>query len=399
MRRWTPILAAAFLLASCGKDGGPVPVGPGTDEGYVDFGFDLPTLVIDTPYGVPVTSKTEWIDGAESILYIPGGKVQNLGAVKIKGRGNNTWRRDKKPYALKFESNVEPLGMPSDKRWDLLANWLDITKLRNEISFKLAACCEGLDWTPHSEFVELILNGMHYGNYQLTEHIKIDKFRVNIPDGGYILEFDSYYDRKYKFKTSIKSLPVNLKDPDDNISDEFFKNVRSDINAVENAICKGGDWQSLIDLDSFVDFYLVNEITGSRELRHPKSAYFHKSPGGPLVAGPVWDFDYGTFREDRVTGWYSDIALWYPELLKKPEFVSSLKTHWGRYKRDFYRVVDGIDDMAGGIVNSVERDNLMWPIDADTNLDNTLAFTDAVRKMKNVIYGRLNWLDTAIPNL
>lgn len=388
-------------MASCSVEvdpGAGQDVEPGTevDEDYVDFGFDLPAIVIDTPESVPVTSKTEWIEGAQATMYVPGGKVVHLGGLKIKGRGNNTWRRDKKPYAVKFDSDVEPLGMASDRRWDLLANWLDVTKLRNCVTFSLARCCQGLDWVPSSAFVELILNGTHLGNYQLTEHVKIDKNRVALPKGGYIVEFDSYYDAVYKFKTKIKSLPVNLKDPDNDISDAFLKTVRDDINAVEEAICNGGDWLSLIDLDSFVDFYLVNEICGSRELRHPKSAYFHKAPGGPLVAGPVWDFDYGTYRKDRVSGWYSDIALWYPELLKKPEFVSCLKDHWNRYRNDFYLVADNIYKVADQIGNSCERDLSFWPVTADTNLDNQLCYIEAVLLMESVLRGRLKWLDSAI---
>ena len=119
-------------------------------------------------------------------------------------------------------------------------------------------------------------------------------------------------------------------------------------------------------------------------------------PGGPLVAGPVWDFDYGTYRKDRVSGWYSDIALWYPELLKKPEFVSCLKDHWNRYRNDFYLVADNIYKVADQIRNSCERDLSFWPVTADTNLDNQLCYIEAVLLMESVLRGRLKWLDSSI---
>ena len=92
--------------------------------------------------------------------------------------------------------------MPKHKRWVLLANWMDRTLMRNRVAFKLGECTQ-LDWTPRGEYVELVLNGKHLGNYLLCEQIKVDENRVNIAEidaesedvsGGYLMELDTYFD-------------------------------------------------------------------------------------------------------------------------------------------------------------------------------------------------------------
>ena len=55
----------------------------------------------------------------------------------IRGRGNSTWGPDKKPYKLKLDKKAELLGMGSDKHWILLANYYDISMLRNKFTYWL----------------------------------------------------------------------------------------------------------------------------------------------------------------------------------------------------------------------------------------------------------------------
>ena len=98
----------------------------------------------------------EFADGS------PGLKIDKKPAysvkTQIKGRGNYTWIWDKKPYAFKFNDKAEVLGMPSHKRWILLANWRDRTLLRNDATFWLSRK-SGLPYTVRGEYVELEING------------------------------------------------------------------------------------------------------------------------------------------------------------------------------------------------------------------------------------------------
>lgn len=180
-----------------------------------------PVVFIETG-GRAIPSKWEdWLEDAHVKIYNADWSVDLDASTSIRGRGNSTWGYPKKPYALKLDSGAEVLGMPKRKRWVLLANWMDRTLLRNDVSFKLAALTS-LAYTPRGEFVEVYINGRHNGNYYLCEHIKVDQNRVNIDeldqgevDGGYLLELDTYYDEVNKFKSEIRNLPYMFKDPDE----------------------------------------------------------------------------------------------------------------------------------------------------------------------------------------
>lgn len=161
----------------------------------------LPVVFVETPDRSEIPSKFEdWLSDTRIKVYNPDWSVDLDMTTGIRGRGNSTWAYPKKPYALKLDSKSKVLGMREHKRWVLLANWMDRTLLRNAVSFRLSEMT-ALDYTPRGQFVELILNGEHMGNYYLCEHIKVDENRVNIDeldssetDGGYLMELDIYYD-------------------------------------------------------------------------------------------------------------------------------------------------------------------------------------------------------------
>ena len=58
-----------------------------------------------------------------------------------------------------------------------------------------------------------MINGKYLGLYLLTEQVELDKNRINVGDGGVLLELDSYYDEDWKFKSDKYQLPVNVKRP------------------------------------------------------------------------------------------------------------------------------------------------------------------------------------------
>lgn len=139
------------------------------------YSFDLPVIYVTTPQQTPILSKDDWVEDGNICIWMTNGIIGDLGGTSVKGRGNSTWSFPKKPYAIKLDKKAEVLGMPKHKRWVLLANWIDRTLMRNHIAFTIAKNTESLGWTPRGEFVELILNGKHLGNYYLCEQIKIDK--------------------------------------------------------------------------------------------------------------------------------------------------------------------------------------------------------------------------------
>ena len=55
-------------------------------------------------------------------------------------------------------------------------------------------------------------------------------------------------------------------------------------------------YPSIIDIPSFVDFMIINELSANADA-YQFSTYFHKDRNGKLRAGPIWDINL-TFGND-----------------------------------------------------------------------------------------------------
>lgn len=361
----------------------------------------LPAVFITYPNTLTIPPKTEpWLDGVQMTIIEANGTVSYQGRTGIRGRGNSTWTYPKKPYNLKLKSETSVLGMPPHKRWSLMANWMDRTLMRNHIAFEVARCT-GMAWNPHGEFVELLINGEHQGNYYLCEQVKVGKHRVNIGDEGQLLELDVYYDEEFKFWSKLGGLPYMFKDPDI-VTQERYENIREYVNHMEEVLYDDeallrGDYRELMDVDSYVDWWLVHELTNNREPNHPKSTYMYKEAGGKLFAGPVWDFDWGGFRINN--SFVDTSTLYYPRLLQDPWFVARVKERWAMFKPDFEQIPNFIRIEAERIRASEEVNHTMWPITQNINGDEGMTFDQAVERMIRAYTEKLNWMDEALKKL
>ena len=376
----------------------------------------LPVVVINTENNAEIKDKENWISAQMTIDGI--GKFDNYeGTTSIRGRGNSTWGYPKKPFALKLDTKSEILGMPSHKRWVLLANYMDRTLIRNHIAFEIAKITD-LEWTPRGQFVEVVLNDVHLGNYYLCEHIKIDENRVNIVEmkstdldeesitGGYLLEMDTYYDEVNKFKTAICDLPVMFKEPEEDVlQPKQFEYIQNYINSFEQALysedfAKTREYVSYISDTTFVDWWIVMELTHNHEAKHPRSSYIYKNRSELLKAGPVWDFDWGTFKYIS-SGFCAKDAIWYSQLFKDPVFVNTVKTRWAKFKPLFENIALAIEQQRDDLSVSAELNDEMWSLHNSPviNEDESLSYRDALILMRTNYEYRLNWLDEQIRQL
>lgn len=359
----------------------------------------------------PIESRTVWIAGTVEIEGNGQGDLKNSPA-RIKGRGNSSWKHDKKPYALKLETKTRVLGMPAHKRWCLIANYLDRTLLRNRLAYYIASHTPLL-WTPRTRFAELYLNGDYLGNYLVVEQIKIGKERLDIDEltpadiagdaltGGYLLEMDSYYDEANKFRSTRTGMPVNIKSPDEAISREQYDYIVHYFNAADELLFDRNfaDFAPLFNIDSFIDFWIVNELMGNAELGHPKSFYLYKPRGGKLTAGPVWDFDYGTLTLAAAEQWsVRGNNLWLTRMLTSAAVRSRARERWQALYPFLQSVPDYIERQRTYLCESAARNGELWPeIRGDRpNGDEQLPFDEAVARLRWSYEERLAWLDSQI---
>ena len=395
-----PIISFNVDSDNLEEDGLPVMESlPFDDSEYPYVG--LPRIVIRTEDDKEIVDRENYVNAKFQIFGqdMPKSRVYDM---VIRGRGNTTWRYyRKKPYAIKFDKKISLFGMPKAKKWVLLANYRERTLMRNALAFKVASNTD-LEWSPKGVFVELFLNGIFLGNYYLCEKVEVKESRVNIDKNAYLLEFDKNYDEEYKFRTAKKNYPVNIKNPD-NPTPASLAYIQDYVDTVESILygkMNGLDIEEYIDLKSFVDYFIVNNVAQNYEKNRPKSVFMHKDLNGKLKIGPVWDFDYLTFNPSRL-GLCCKESLWYDKLLKNENFISLLKQQWNSYKDAFLKNDVFIDSIADYIRDSNERNYSIWPIGFKKDLigDEKFGFDDAVKMLKTVYINQISRLDLEINGL
>ena len=125
----------------------------------------------------------------------------------------------------------------------------------------------------------------------------------------------------------------------------------------------------------------------------------YKDRNSPLKAGPVWDFDWGTFHPNYIRQHSVKSALYYRQLFRDNTFVATVKERWQLLKPQFKTVVEFIEAEAQRLEVSNESNIAMWPISERINGDETLSYREAIEQMKNTYSEKLNWLDKQIENL
>lgn len=357
-------------------------------------------------------------DGTSALSDKNGELVTTPALASTRLRGNVTQQMPKKPFAVKldkkhgiFMNDADTENdLPAHKRWVLLSNWKDRTLMRNEVAFGIADVFQqtfpndGLAWNPSGQFVELVYNGVHVGNYYLCEHIKIDGNRLDITDPfdekdgysgtpedyGYLLEADDGYDETWKF-TTANYIPFLFKDDG---NDEMLSYVADLVRGVEDKLYAGNYSAAYeqLDITSLVDYWLIQEVMMNSEMKHPKSVYMYLNKG-KLYAGPIWDFDWNTlpvstsYSEEGYSYTNSMLAkakayhkrsgyptepkddsdqnyVWYPMLVKDASFKALAAERWGQLKSALLSYVETIPAKAAAMKTSEALNNAMWPVDA-----------------------------------
>ena len=292
--------------------------------------------------------------------------------------------------------------MDKSKKWCLIANFMDRSNLRNKLAYELSARM-GMTYC-ESVFVNLYLNGKYMGVYMLCERADVDeeiyewediaediadavkksddlskdkknkledqlkqdlswmttgKFTFELKNytvsdyidiseyslkGGYLIEYDHYYDQISKFYTGM-GVPLNFQSPEYLSSNDTMMNYMAELFAdFEEAVksesfcnSKGYHYSEYVDMDSLVDFFIVNAFFLNVEFGY-KSNYLYIDETGIINFGPVWDFDWssgnhflgssGAYDQWYGGDWRTVHNVWYHELYGDPYFVSLVQERW-----------------------------------------------------------------------
>ncbi|MBQ3076058.1 MAG: CotH kinase family protein [Clostridia bacterium] len=312
--------------------------------------YQIPVVHLETENGAEITSKSQHVSGT----FAMDGSTSEYESlpethIRIRGRGNSSWKWDKKPYKIHFDEPTSLLGLPPAEEWALFSNYADKSLMRNRLAQVMASELS-FEYCPTQVCVDVFLNGEYLGVYTLGEHLEAGDGRVEVDydmsrtDCGYFLEAGgvvSGVDVKgmnYFHAGLVKF--VLIKTPEYNtLTSEQFEFIHQYMLRADEAVKSGENYEDYLDVDSVIDWLIMIELSCNTDCSWRRSTYFTKEPGGKLVMGPVWDFDlaFGNFSKDNPGDdtWVSSEPdddyvgeTWSTYLLKDPEFQARFKARW-----------------------------------------------------------------------
>lgn len=349
------------------------------------------------------------------------------GRISIEIRGSSSQTLPKKGYGLTTleadnvsNDNVSLLDMPSENDWILNGLAFDSSLIRDYLSYNLSRQLG--NYAPRTVYCELVLNGSYQGLYLLQEKIKADSKRVNIlkitsednanPNitGGYITKADkttgddpvAWTMSSYAGETNfIHDLPK----PEEvtALQQTYIYSQFSSLATTShsNNINLSSGYPSIIDVPSFIDFMIMNELASNAD-GYQLSTFFHKDRNGKLRAGPIWDFNltYGNdlfdwgFDRSRTNVWQfsngdNEGAKFWTDLFTNPTYKCYLSKRWNALQQSnqplvYANLIAFIDNTVNLINEAKIRENQKWGTIPNHALE--------ISNMKTFLAQRILWM-------
>lgn len=365
------------------------------------------TLYIDAENNGEINSKEDYVNIIVTLDAAHGFSKSNL-IGRAKGRGNSTWTTyPKKPYRIKFDERQSLLGMDAAKDYVLLAEFGDKSLLRNHVGHRLGELL-GVSYNLKYRYVELYLNNVYNGLYLLTEQVAVDKNRLNIDisesSNGFLLELEDWSRIEPGDEENIEYVVFQdraflIKDPDlrDFSRDvqieksTYIKNYLKDVfDSIDN-----GTYKNYIDEDSFINFFIAQEITKNVDINF-SSVFLFKDHNGKLKAGPLWDFDIsmgnGDYYDYQPEGYWAVNNLILSKLLENQSFKTKYKESFLNFLNTYMDdLIIEIEKIALRILVHANKNFSKWNILNEYWWPNTPEMMEANTYLKQITYLK-NWL-------
>lgn len=385
--------------------------------------LELPMIYLTTENEAEITSKTEYLAGTITVSNTEEEYLLTQEALEIRGRGNSSWRMEKKSYRIKLNNarNLLGTGQGPAKDWTLIANYSDQSLLRNYTAYSLSRQLSGIAYTTGTRFVEVFVNGEYEGVYLLCEQVEVSPFRVNVAkdssavDTGYLLELDNRSSEYDENCFLIRGVPYVIQS--DIYNDEQLEFIRNYMQQTIDAIYGGDETtiRSYVDIDSLVDIYILQEYLKNIDSGFA-SFYMYKDTGGKLYFGPAWDFDIAAgndrnLDEGGYQGIYNqnqnlNVSTVHPnpilcQMISYGWFEDLVIARWFEISDIIDGVIQDVPVMAEANEGAFARNFLRWKIlgtrEQVYHEPNSIlilnTYEEHVEYLYNWLRDRKNWLD------
>ncbi len=424
---------------------------------------NLPIIVIDTKGAVIVDEPKIVAD--MGIVDNGVGKRNQVsdpfnafnGKIGIEIRGSSSQMFPKKQFAVELRDptginqvDASIFGMPKESDWILFAPYNDKTLIRDALAYRLGRNMG--NYASRSRFFELVINGEYQGIYLFLEKIKRGKNRVNIDKlesteisgdavtGGYILKIDkttggdeggvtSSYPPGGMPNTASQKIYFQYEYPkgkdivgaQKTYIESFMRQFESTL-ASDSFNDPQTGWTTYADVSSFVDFFIMNELTKNPDAYRLSTFMYKKkdSDGGKLFMGPIWDFNLGFGNVNYCTqgtttglvidfnsicptdGWL--IPFWWKKLWSDQAFRVKVSDRWQQLRLGSFsnNAIGSYIDSVSTVLKSeaTARNFQKWPVLGTyvwPNYKFDLYTYDAeVGWLRDWVMARLSYLDATL---
>jgi len=318
---------------------------------------------------------------------------ESLAMLRI--RGNSSRFFDKPNYRISLikpnaESNPLPLlGMEPHTEWALHGPFLDKTLMRNYMWMNIGAEVMGPGhFVPGVRFFELIIDGDYQGVYVLMETIRPDPHRVNLnryrdgmPATSYIARIDTFthtpdrmvdtlasYTYRIERGSSWEIRYPGLSQQSESVRDYVARSISYTERHLfsPEIVWDSRAYQDYVDVDSFVNFFLINEFIANNDL-WSGSTYINKDIRNPrITAGPLWDFNNvmdNLFLSMPVDEFMLANRGWFDRLMMCPDFTDRVIRRWHHLRGGTLaeeRLIDYMQDVEDWLGTAVDRNFEVW---------------------------------------
>ncbi len=385
---------------------------------YISEDGGVPLIKIETKDDVFPFDKENYIDGTLEIVEQPNTEkvIFEAADMGVRLRGNSTLECPKKAFRIKFDKKQSLFDLPAAKSWVLLANYFDKSNLRNYLAYLTAHKLDNLYFQPSCIFVEVEFNGEYMGLYLLCEQMQTGEGRVDIEqdefdeaNGSYFFELD-FEDRiladglvKNISYFESNGLFYALKYPEDD--DATYKRclyIKSFMDTVFMKMKNKTDYETVMDVGSFIDYYLIQELF--KNVDSPQSSVYYYVENKTLYAGPVWDFDISlgvvgkndrswdyAMYEEKIY-WVKEQSKFYKTLFKDQKFFKLVQERYTEVRPILMEIYDEIDLAETYLTEELIKNEQRWGLPGDTNIWIAYRYATEYEKIKTTT-GHIKFLE------
>ncbi|HPS54993.1 MAG TPA: CotH kinase family protein, partial [Sedimentisphaerales bacterium] len=433
-----------------------------------NFSSNLPVVILDS-FGYNIDAENDStkeypyrnvyaivIDtndaGRATVTDEPGSETR--GGMRVRGQTSAGFPQRQYKFeswdSMSDDKDVSFLGMPADSDWIIHGPYMDKTMIRNHLTYRLAR--DMGDYAVRTQLCEVFNNqndgvvtySDYAGVYVFMENIKIGGERLQsekleptdnaLPEisGGYIIKQDkgnteppaaatNYFTTNYYYKH------LQYDEPSVDELTQAQKNwIKSYCDQAEYALKSSNfadpvnGYQKYIDPDSFIDYFIIAEISRNVD-GYILSDYMFKPRNGRIQRGPVWDYNYAwgnaNYRnawliegwqhiqnsDPNDTGWGRGSVAWLRRMFEDDNFYIRCIDRWYELRENVLKMnnmMDRIQGYADELEEAQQRHFARWDIlgvNISPNWFVGETYKEEIDFLKSWVHDRLLWIDSQFP--